>query len=49
MWYCPEKYKKDGETLEIAFNNEMTDLGLTASIIGSVVNNDNKIDIINSK
>lgn len=24
----PEKYKKDGETLEIAFNNEMTDLGL---------------------
>lgn len=24
----PEKYKKDGETLEIAFNNEMTDLQL---------------------
>ena len=24
----PEKYKKDGETLELAFNNEMTDLGL---------------------
>ena len=24
----PDKYKKDGEILEIAFNNEMTDLGL---------------------